>query len=861
VALARSDYTPSVANDRGATNALYTTGSFTFPANSLVCIEVHGIAENDANVRPSGFTLTKSAGAGALSDVVQTGNPAQWGYGVRVWKFETGASSVTCTFSAQYDTAQNRQLNTIAIIPHSWTGYDTTTPIGGTATGTDTNGTGAATITLSAAPASSDEVVGVCSGVVNSGAIAGTGMAGSGWTQSKFSNDDGWGYVQDQTRTGSTSTSVAWADVDGGNTAPLEAMLCAYTVKAAAGGGGNSYSTAQDEATTPAAGHSVSGGIQVATTAETLTGTAAQTNTLTGSVAQAEALTAAAAHAVPPPFSITAVWSGNSVGSGWVTESGSLTYTASGGETLLVWFDGFSNLDQGQMSDSVHGTITRITAAFNASIGSGGTYGGWCAIANVSAGSHTITPTTVVGGDDGIIRAFLISGLPTTLTVKTAGKSRQATSSQSYTLATSGAVNAGDLAFAGRCNENSVVQNPVTITMPSGWTRDFTDFTNGGTNLPTNVCHIVVSADASNLSATWTCNDAHITDTSGAIVVFTPTSPAGGNTYSPAQAESLTASTGHVTNFVAPAATTEALTATAAGTGVAVRPAAQAEALTASDSPAGVSSVPVALAEALAGTDTPAASLAAPVAALEAVTASDSQNTGGAGTVAQAETGSTVDTQSAGLQGVVDVVDQLTASAATAATGQFPVAALEATSALESLGTTAVQAVAAADALSATEAQVLGSIAVVVCAESLTAQDAADALRGIGAALAEVLAAADSSAAVAQYVVTCLEAGALGDLTTLGGIFGAMVEEALVLQVGQDVDSALTVAVDESVVAMDLGTLIGITFTLARLFKFASDSRTYTFPADVRTYRFPADVRSYRFPADPRTYRFPGEDS
>jgi hypothetical protein len=228
VALSRTDYAIQQSHSRGASSADYTTASLSLPASALVLVIASGNANNNAAIRPTSFTLANSAGL-TMTQVVTTGDPVQWGYGIRVWRMET-TGAVSSTFTVGATVTHQIEMWDVAVI--AYTGYDTATPIGGTATGTDANGTGSATITLSASPASGDEAIGAVSGVVNSGAPAVT--HGTGWSEIGESTQSGWGYFEYQSRTGSTSTSVLWDNVGSGGS-PLEVMLCAFVVKDAGG--------------------------------------------------------------------------------------------------------------------------------------------------------------------------------------------------------------------------------------------------------------------------------------------------------------------------------------------------------------------------------------------------------------------------------------------------------------------------------------------------------------------------------------------------------------------------------------------------------------------------------------------------
>jgi hypothetical protein len=113
-----------------------------------------------------------------------------------------------------------------------YTGYDTGTPTGATATGTATTA-GATTITLSGAPATTSEVLGLDGADTNSGTNDIT--AGTGWSQ-QLTGASGVGncFTQIQTRTSSASTAVLW-NVASGNAL---AALAAIEIRQAAAGGG-----------------------------------------------------------------------------------------------------------------------------------------------------------------------------------------------------------------------------------------------------------------------------------------------------------------------------------------------------------------------------------------------------------------------------------------------------------------------------------------------------------------------------------------------------------------------------------------------------------------------------------------------
>ena len=91
----------------------------------------------------------------------------------------------------------------------AFTGYDTVNPVGATASGSSL-GMAAASITLSAAPATNSVVV-ATKGTVDNNNTNSLATPGTGWTEI-FDQATSYGYgdMETQTRTGSTSTNVSW---------------------------------------------------------------------------------------------------------------------------------------------------------------------------------------------------------------------------------------------------------------------------------------------------------------------------------------------------------------------------------------------------------------------------------------------------------------------------------------------------------------------------------------------------------------------------------------------------------------------------------------------------------------------------
>lgn len=216
---------------------------------------------------------------------------------------------------------------------------------------------------------------------------------------------------------------------------------------------------------------------------------------------------------------VTLVYAGQSIGGAYSTIVGTQSPVLAGGEAIVVEFSGLANAALANPT-MVGVTLVKQTAAFNAWISSSTSYGGYYLGQNATAGTATITPPAIAGGQDGLIAVYKITGMPATVTVRTAGKLAQAGAGKTITVVTAGTVQVGDLAFGYRSHENSVGSTD-TLTPPAGWTSD-AQYLNGTLNLPTDWSHLVTLSGGSTLSATWTSVDNAITDTSGAILVLAP---------------------------------------------------------------------------------------------------------------------------------------------------------------------------------------------------------------------------------------------------------------------------------------------------------------------------------------------------
>lgn len=179
--------------------------SFTPPNNSLLVVVV-GVCRNSGSVDPSShITLGNSAGL-TFTPRVTIGSAVPWSRGVRIYTAPvTTGVSMTVTPGLSEGT-----IHTMDIHVFAYTNYDTASPVGATASANNLDSGGPRSIVLSAAPASSSEVLAVMH--ANCTAASDPIDAGSGWTE-QYDNGGANIQQQTQTRTGSTSTTVEWADI------------------------------------------------------------------------------------------------------------------------------------------------------------------------------------------------------------------------------------------------------------------------------------------------------------------------------------------------------------------------------------------------------------------------------------------------------------------------------------------------------------------------------------------------------------------------------------------------------------------------------------------------------------------------
>lgn len=206
-----------------------TGATFTPPSNSLLVVSTL-MMSNQANgtetVSGGGLTWTKRM------SFVSPIHPSGYEYTQEIWTAPVStASSMAVTVDSTGTSGTDPTRVNLQII--AFTGYDTVAPIGATASGSSL-GSGAATITLSAAPATNSVVVATkgTADVNNTNSLA---TPGTGWTE-VFDQATSYGYgdMETEVRTGSNSTAVTWNDMaDPAGASLWEASALALEIKAA----------------------------------------------------------------------------------------------------------------------------------------------------------------------------------------------------------------------------------------------------------------------------------------------------------------------------------------------------------------------------------------------------------------------------------------------------------------------------------------------------------------------------------------------------------------------------------------------------------------------------------------------------
>lgn len=244
MALSRTNLVGPISNTSGnfGTGA-FTTASFTPANNSLLVVGITFIENGSSSDPAPSFTIS-GGGWTYTQRVAVTVSPTSFPTVALIYTAPVGTgASMTLTVDCG-----SRSIGEYTVSAVCYTGYNTGSPTGATASGTKSSGfTGPPdpfSITLSAAPATTSEVFAVV-GVDRS--TAGT-TPGSGYTELYDVNNSDWGGGQTEVRTSSTSTTVDWVDLRPGGGSLFNCAAAAVEIKVA---GGTTFTISPTGASTP----------------------------------------------------------------------------------------------------------------------------------------------------------------------------------------------------------------------------------------------------------------------------------------------------------------------------------------------------------------------------------------------------------------------------------------------------------------------------------------------------------------------------------------------------------------------------------------------------------------------------------
>ena len=323
LALTVADSSGVTLKDSGVANPginSFSTASFTTANNSLLVVML-GVVDDGAGDVSSTLTIADNLGTHlTYTSAVADGNSGFWKAQSRVWvaPVVTGAA-LTLTFDC----------GSSALYSAGWfvfevTGYDPASPVGGVVGSSNDTTDGAISVTLSAAPAAGDVTLAM---VWLDGDFSGTIAVtpGADFTEvGEIGSTTVTAYGQAQTRTGSTSTSVSWADIRAGSMPTYSSSETGIVIKAASGGGGVDASAVFTVGTGTASGLTLTA---TATTVASLGVVGALS--ISGSVARLLSAVRAVDGVLNISGAVTRLLSISKLISGTLATSGAVTRTAS----------------------------------------------------------------------------------------------------------------------------------------------------------------------------------------------------------------------------------------------------------------------------------------------------------------------------------------------------------------------------------------------------------------------------------------------------------------------------------------------------------------------------------------------------
>jgi hypothetical protein len=193
-----------------------TTPSFTPADNSLLAVVFMG--ENDSGALNTGWSVSDSNGLTWTQRKAQHDGNGSGGYNseCEIWTAPVTSGAAGTVTVARSGINSGSDPGRINIQVLCLEGADNASPIGGSASGNSLNGTTGA-MTLSSTPAATSITL-AARAILQSGTDDTLATPGSGWLECiDQARSQGYGDLETQIRENSTSTSVAWTDVNDSN--------------------------------------------------------------------------------------------------------------------------------------------------------------------------------------------------------------------------------------------------------------------------------------------------------------------------------------------------------------------------------------------------------------------------------------------------------------------------------------------------------------------------------------------------------------------------------------------------------------------------------------------------------------------
>ena len=211
-----------------------TTGSFTPQDNSLLVVVVSLVYDPAVS-----FAVTISGGSLTWTERVTAINGPSSNYYERLSIFTAPVSTAaSMTISVNGNSSGGADSPIASVQAFSFTGYNTGTPTGATATDANGLADGENAMTLSGSPASSSVVIAARSWTADSANNeTATPDTSGGWAEIydnvPLTGFSGYTCLQSQARTGSTSTDVRWDDTADNGTGFFTGAAVALEIQAA----------------------------------------------------------------------------------------------------------------------------------------------------------------------------------------------------------------------------------------------------------------------------------------------------------------------------------------------------------------------------------------------------------------------------------------------------------------------------------------------------------------------------------------------------------------------------------------------------------------------------------------------------